>query len=322
MNDKGDRRMPADPGHSYHRLPVTVLGNGHELSVGVHEITGSHPGPTIGLSGGLHGDEPDTVEFLRRFIERMRRVSFSGTILVLPCANPLAYESRTRNTPNDMMDLNRVFPGDPDGTLTQQLAAKIYPFFAQRCDYFVDIHCGGLFPAVEYAYVHGDAALARSAGLKLLYTGPSYNGSLALCLEQNGIRTTVLEVGGGRTSSAHGTSRACAALERILGHCGMLDGVPEPISDQVEIDKVQILRPHYGGMLISRLTLADLGAALPGGMEVATIVSPQTLEPLETLVSPFDPSYVILAREGFSPASPGDYGFIFGSAAATSAKEL
>ena len=75
-------------------------------------------------------------------------------------------------------------------------------------------------------------------------------------------------------------------------------------------------------MLISRLTLADLGAALPGGMEVATIVSPQTLEPLETLVSPFDPSYVILAREGFSPASPGDYGFIFGSAAATSAKEL
>jgi uncharacterized protein len=313
--------MPADPGYSFHRIPVSTLGNGHELSVGVHEITGSQPGPTIGISGGLHGDEPDTVEFLRCFIGHMRKASFSGTIVAVPCANPLAYESRTRNTPNDMLDLNRVFPGDPDGTLTPQLAAKIYGVFAQRCDYFVDLHCGGLFPAVEYAYVHGDTALARSSGFKLLYTGPSYNGSLALCLEQTGMKTTVLEVGGGRTSSAHGTARACSALERILGYCGMLGGAPDPVPGQVEIDKVQILRPHSGGMLISRLSLADLGSALPGGMEVATIVSPQTLEPLETLVTPFDPSYVILAREGFTPASTGDYGFIFGRAAAAPAEE-
>jgi uncharacterized protein len=313
--------MPAEPSYSVNRIPVSVLGNGHELSVVVHEIVGAQPGPTIGISGGLHGDEPDTVEFLRCFIERMRQVSFSGTILALPCANPLAYESRTRNTPNDMMDLNRAFPGDCDGTLTLQLAAKIYAVFAYRCDFFVDLHCGGLFPAVEYAYVHGDAALARSAGLKLLYTGPSYNGSLALCLEQAGVKTTVLEIGGGRTSSAHGTARACTALERILGYCGMLGGPPDPASDQVEIDKVQIVRPHQGGMLISRITLADLGSALPAAMEVAIIVSPQTLETLEKLVTPFDPSYVILAREGFSPAGPGDFGFIFGHAAATAAHE-
>lgn len=312
--------MPAETGYSFHRIPVSVLGNGHELSVGVHEITGAQPGPTIGISGGLHGDEPDTVEFLRCFINQMRQRRFSGTIVALPCANPLAYESRTRNTPNDMIDLNRVFPGDPDGTLTPQLAAKIYRVFAQRCDYFVDLHCGGLFPAVEYAYVHGDAELARSAGLRLLYTGPSYNGSLALCLEHSGMKTTVLEIGGGRTSSAHGTARACTALERILGYCGMLSEAPEPVPGQVEIDKVQIVRPHYGGMLISHITLEDLGSALPAGMDVATIVSPQTLETLETLRTPFDPSYVILAREGFTPASPGDYGFIFGCAAATSAK--
>jgi uncharacterized protein len=312
--------MP-EPGHTFRRVPVSTLGNGHELSVGVHEITGGRPGPTIGISAGLHGDEPDTVEFVRCFIERMTKLGFAGTIVAVPCANPLAYESRTRNTPIDMIDLNRVFPGDPDGTLTPQLAAKIYEVFAGRCDFFVDLHCGGLFPAVEYAYLHGDAGLARSAGLKLLYTGPSYNGSLALCLENTGMRTTVLEIGGGRTSSAHGTARACSALERIMGYCGMLDGPPEPVADQVEIDKTQILRPHNGGMLISRITLEDLGAALPGGMEVATIFSPQTLEPLETLVTPFDPSYVILAREGFSPVSPGDFGFIFGRVAATSASQ-
>ena len=313
--------MPAEPAYSFHRIPVSMLGNGQELSLGVHEIIGSQPGPTFGVTGGLHGDEPDTVEFVRCLVERMRQVSFAGTILALPCANPLAYESRTRNTPIDMLDLNRVFPGDPGGTLTQQLAARIYEVFADRCDYFVDLHCGGIFPAVEYAYIHGDAALARSSGLKLLYTGPSYNGSLALCLEQGGMKTTVLEVGGGRTSSAYGTARACTALERILGYAGMFGTTPEPVKDQVEIDRTQILRPRHGGMLISRLSLSDLGSALPVGMEVATIVSPLTLEPLERLVTPFDPSYVILAREGFTPASPGDFGFIFGRAAAPAASE-
>jgi uncharacterized protein len=309
--------MP-DPQHTFYRIPVATMGNGHELAVSVHELTWGQPGPVIGISAGLHGDEPDTVEFVRCFLDQMRQASFAGTIVAVPCANPLAYESRTRNTPIDMIDLNRVFPGDQNGTLTPQLAEKIYGVFAGRCDFFVDLHCGGLFPAVEYAYVHGDAALARSAGLKLLYTGPSYNGSLALCLEQTGMRTTVLEIGGGRTSSAHGTARACSALAGILGYCGLLDRAPEPVDDQVEIDKTQILRPHNGGMLISRLTLNDLGVALPGGTEVGTIISPQTLEPLETLVAPFDPSYLILAREGFSPVSAGDFGFIFGRAAATS----
>jgi hypothetical protein len=270
------------------------------------------PGPTIGIAGGIHGDETDTVEYVRRFIELMKDTPFRGTILAVSCGNPLAYETRTRNTPNDMIDLNRVFPGDPDGLLTHQLAHQLFELFSGSCEYFVDFHCGGVFPTVDYVYLHGDEGLARSVGSRLLYTGASYDGSLAFCLENKGIHTTVIELGGGRVTATPAAERAVTALLRILTYAGMLPGELEPRPDQIVLDKMMILRPHHGGMLLSALTLDQLGTVLTKGTTVGTVVHPQTLETLEVLTVPFEQSALVLAREGFSPVSVGDYGFMFG----------
>jgi hypothetical protein len=304
--------MPDKPVYTTSRIPVSTLGNGHELAVVVHRLEGTSPGPTIGIAGGIHGDETDTVEYVRRFIELMRETPFSGTILAVSCGNPLAYESRTRNTPNDMIDLNRVFPGDPDGLLTHQLANKLFELFSSHCEYFVDFHCGGIFPTVDYVYVHGDEGLARSAGSRVLYVGASYDGSLAFCLERKGLHTTVIELGGGRVSSVPATARALTALTRILTYAGSISGELEPTPGQVVIDQMKIVRPHHGGMLISDLSLDQLGTVLPKDAVIGKVVHPQTLETLEVLSTPFDPSVVVLAREGFTPVSAGDYGFMFG----------
>jgi predicted deacylase len=260
----------------------------------------------------MHGDETDTVEYVRRFIELMKETPFCGTILAVSCGNPLAYESRTRNTPNDMIDLNRVFPGDPDGLLTQQLAHRLFEIFSENCEYFVDFHCGGIFPTVDYVYLHGDEGLARSVGSRLLYTGASYEGSLAFCLGKTGLHTTVIELGGGRVAATSAADRAVASLSRVLIYTGMMSGEIEPRDDQIVIEEMTILRPHHGGMLLSNLTLNQLGTLLPKGTTVGTIVHPQTLETLEVLSAPFAQSAVVLAREGFSPVSVGDYGFMFG----------
>ncbi|HTX00524.1 MAG TPA: M14 family metallopeptidase [Acidimicrobiales bacterium] len=304
--------MPEHPRYSQQRIPVSTLGNGHELAVVVHRIEGDAGGPTIGITGGIHGDETDTVEYLRRFVEKMRETPFRGTVLAISCANPLAFESRTRNTPNDMIDLNRIFPGDPDGLLTQQLAHQLFSFLSEQCEYFVDFHCGGIFPTVDYVYVHGDEGLARSVGSRLLYFGSSFEGSLAFCLGKAGVKTTVIELGGGRVSSVPAAERALGALTRVLTYVGALEGEVEARADQLALDGMQVLRPHYGGMLISELCLDQLGTVLPKGAVVGRVVHPQTLETLEELSTPFDPSAVVLAREGFSPVSVGDYGFMFG----------
>jgi predicted deacylase len=293
------------------RIPVGTLGNGHELSVVVHRLEGGS-GPTVGITGGVHGDEPDTVEYVRAFLGKMRETPFSGTIVAVSCANPLAYESRSRNTPNDMIDLNRIFPGDPDGLLTHQLADKLYRVFEGVCDYFVDFHCGGVFPTVDYVYLHGDEGLAKSIGSRLLYTGASFDGSLAYCLERAGMKTTVVELGGGRVNPGLATERAVDALVRVLTYAGCLEGKVEERSDQVVLEKMKVLRPHHGGMLVSELTLDQLGTLLPKDTLVGRVVNPQTLEVVEELRTPFEPSAVVLAREGFTPVSVGDYGFMFG----------
>jgi uncharacterized protein len=308
--------MAEKPSYRRLRIPVSTLGNGHELSIVVHRLDGGPPGPTIGVVGGVHGDETDTVEYVRNFIEEMRETPFAGTLLAVSCANPLAYESRTRHTPNDMIDLNRVFPGDPDGLLTQQLAHKLFELFSHQCEYLVDLHCGGIFPTVDYVYVHRDEGLARSVGSRLLYVGPSYAGSLAFCLENRGLHTTVIELGGGRVVSIEASQRACRALMRVMTYIGSVKDDLEPRADQVVVDEMKVLRPHQGGMLISQVRLDQLGTFLPKGTVVGKVVHPQTLETLEVLSTPFEPSVVVLAREGFTPVSVGDYGFMFARPAA------
>lgn len=298
--------------HTISRVPVSTLGNGHELSVVVHRLEGTSAGPTIGITGGIHGDETDTVEYVRRFIQQMEHQSFSGTILAVSCANPLAYEYRTRNTPNDMIDLNRVFPGDADGLLTHQLANKLFGVFSSDCEYFVDFHCGGVFPTVDYVYLHGDEGLARSVGSRVIYSGPSYEGSLAFCLERKGLHTTVIELGGGRLDATPAADRACLALSRILTYAGLLTGDIDEEAEQIVVDQMVTVRPHHGGMLISELSLSQLGTILPKGAVVGTVIHPQTLQTLEVLSTPFEQSVIVLARQGFTPVSVGDYGFMFG----------
>ena len=85
---------------------------------------------------------------------------------------------------------------------------------------------------------------------------------------------------------------------------------------------MRVLRPHHGGLLISEMELRQLGSFLPIGSVVGTVIHPQTLDVLEVLSTPFDPSVAVLAREGFTPVSVGDYAFMFGRRAAVDVRSL
>ena len=105
------------------RIPLAVLASGAEVALVIHELVGRRgTGPTLGISAAIHGDEAVGVEILYHLRERLEPGALRGRVLLLPCANPLAYQANTRNTPLDMTNLNRVFPGDPAGWFTEHLA--------------------------------------------------------------------------------------------------------------------------------------------------------------------------------------------------------
>jgi hypothetical protein len=266
------------------------------------------------LVGGLHGDEPFSVEVVRRILDDLEALPLRGTVTAIPCANALAFQSLTRNTPIDMLDLNRVFPGDPDGMFSHQLAHTIRSVFVDQCEVIIDFHSGGIFPTVDYVFIQGDDALARAIGSKVLYSGKPHVGSVSDCLRQDGLDAVVVEVGGGQVDEEPYVQRTLGGVRNALRLIGMLAGAADSRDDQIVVTELQDLSPRHGGLLISNVRIAELGDVVPKGRQLGRILEVQTLEELEVLDAPFSRSVLILARQGSSPVGIGDFAYIVGNA--------
>jgi predicted deacylase len=297
------------------QIPVFTLANGHQVELVVHEVVGGD-GPSLGVIGGVHGDEPLSLEVVRRVLDGLDGSDVRGSVLALPCANPYAYQALTRNTPLDMTNLNRVFPGDPDGMLSEQLAHRICERFLPRCDYLIDLHSGGNLATVDYVYIHDDSSeLARAFGLELMYRGSSYPGSLGNHARRNGVPTVVSELGGGGQRDERYIARGVRGVRNVMKKLGMLDGEPELPERQWIVDEMRILRPHQGGMLVSEVGVDRLGERVPRHTVLGRVLHPQTFEVLEVVEAPFEPSIMVLTRESVTKVDPGDYGYMVANGA-------
>jgi len=122
--------------HSVHRsaygwlpVPLVCVKNGE--------------GPTVLLSSGIHGDEYEGQVTLSGLIRELRPEDVTGRIIIMPMANYPAAKAGLRTSPIDELNMNRVFPGDPDGTPTEMLAHYVESELMTIADYLVDLHSGG-----------------------------------------------------------------------------------------------------------------------------------------------------------------------------------
>lgn len=296
-------------------VPVASLANGHRLELHLHVLEGARPGPTLGLTAGIHGDEPLGCETVRQVLEAVDPETLAGTIVGLPVANPYAHQALTRNTPLDMTNLNRVFPGSPDGTFSDLLAATVCETMLERAEYIVDFHSGGNFATVDYVYIHDDdAELARAFGCELLYRGPSFAGSFGDHARERGVPTVVSELGGGQQRTAHYLEKGVRGTLNVMRHLGMLDGEPELPERQRVVTEMRVIRPHHGGVLLSRHGAEELGRTVPGGDELGRVISPFTFEELEVIRAPFEESILVLTREAITNLDVGEYGYMVADA--------
>jgi len=298
-------------------VPVTTLASGLPLALTIHVVQGAHPGPTVGISALIHGDEFDGWLIARDVWERLDPAELHGAVWILGVANPLAFEGNSRNTPIDMLDMNRLFPGAPDGWLGEQQAYAIAHGFIDHLDYLIDIHCGGTFPWVDYCYVVNDEALSRAFGSELLYQpATSYPNTTATYAEQRGVRCMVVEIGGGYQDQSRHVENGVRGVINQLRYAGVLRGEVEHRSGQRLMRNMKVMRPRHGGVCVPRRMLTP-GEELAGGEPLADIVSPYTFETLETMVTPFERNIVVLCRNYRTRIHPGDYTFMMGDAATT-----
>jgi len=310
---------PAErPGRGRFTIPVSTLASGYPLAIPVLTITGARPGPRVGLSAMIHGDEIEGLLIARELWRTIEPADLSGSLWLMPVANPLAMEMISRNTPIDMLDMNRLFPGAPDGWLSEQQAHAITQGFINEVDCLIDIHAGGTFPWVDYCYVLNDEPFSRAFLSALLYKPATmYPGTSAASALARGIPMTVVEIGGGYHDQAEHVKNGVRGVVNMLRYAGALAGVVEHRARQLLLHDIRVMRPRQGGLCVPVRPLVP-GTWIEGSQPLADIVSPQTFETLETLTTPFERNVVVLSRNYATRINPGDYAFMMGDGSTAS----
>jgi predicted deacylase len=299
------------------RPKFTTHADGTDAYLTIHEITGSEPGPTIGISAAIHGNEPTGTEIILELFRMLPTLKFRGKLVLLPVANPRAYAVNRRFTPIDELNLNREFPGDPKGNYTQQLAAAITREFLEVIDVHLDFHSGTDRPTVDYIYIWNDEALSRSFGSRVLYRpvqtreGTTFSGTTkVVTLDRRNIPVVVVELGGGIVDQKPYVERGIAGLLNMLRQLKVIDGDVAPPPKQVVVPAIKTIRPTQAGILE---TLAPpLGEVIRKGQLLGRVISPYTFEVLEEIPTPYDEGIMILSHLSRNLVESGDYGYMVG----------
>ncbi|HVL71810.1 MAG TPA: succinylglutamate desuccinylase/aspartoacylase family protein, partial [Beijerinckiaceae bacterium] len=120
---------PNDDAWGVTRVPIAVIKNG--------------AGPTVILEGGNHGDEYEGPIAICELIRELDPGRVQGRLILMPANNVHAVMAGQRVSPVDGLNFNRTFPGDPAGTITQQIAAYVTDHVFPLGDAFLDLHSGG-----------------------------------------------------------------------------------------------------------------------------------------------------------------------------------
>ncbi|MGH9323419.1 MAG: succinylglutamate desuccinylase/aspartoacylase family protein [Vicinamibacteria bacterium] len=299
------------------RIPVGTLANGGEIAIHLHEIAGElGAGPTVGICAGIHGNERTGTEIVLELARRYAEGRFRGNVVLLPVADPPAFAANQRHTPVDHINLNRVFPGDPRGWFSEQLAEAITKEFLNRVDALVDLHSGGDRPTVDYIYIRNAEELSRAFGSRVLYRqtegkeGTIFSGTSVGVAESRGIPSVTVELGGGLIDQKPYVERGVRGVTNVLARLGMIDDVFVRPPEQLVVGSIVTIRPRMGGFLETEAP--PLGETIEEGAVLGRVVSPYTFEELEVIRNPVPRGIMILSHLTRNVVEPGDYGYMVG----------
>jgi len=267
-----------DPGKS--RRLFFCPGEGFapgSLDIPVFVLHGSHRGPQLCAVAGIHGDELNGVEIVRHASAQIRPDQLAGTFIGLPIVNIQGFRRGSRYLP-DRRDLNRYFPGDPQGSLASRIAARLFDQVIRYCDVVVDFHTGSFhrknLAQVRVDFSHARALeLARSFGAGLVLHGSGPPGSLRRAAMDAGITAFVYEAGQPARFESEEIAQGIAGLHNLMAALGMRDAASGEQKEQLEFRGSRWVRANAGGIF---LTDQKLGETIWAGEILGTITDPIT----------------------------------------------
>jgi len=207
-------------------IPISVINNGS--------------GPTVLVTAGTHGDEYEGQLLLHELARELDPSTVTGRLIIMPALNLPAVLNSSRCSPIDGGNLNRAYPGDPDGSPTFQISDYITRYLLPECDFAADLHSGGLttefFPCGFMTRMpHGRNTAAQVSALNafgmpytVVYDESIENRAIDSACDQAGVVMVSTELSGAGTVNVETLRHAKAGLMRMLAHWKVIDVAPMP----------------------------------------------------------------------------------------------
>lgn len=243
-----------------------VILPGPELSDeprSVVSVTGANPGPVLFINAGVHGGEYPAIETAIRIGTLLDPARLSGTVVVMPVLNLPAFWKRSMFVcPVDDVNPNRVFPGDPAGSYSEQMVYALITEFVARADYYIDLHGGDMVEdLVPFAICRkGESEvdqksleLARVFGLPYVLTIDRpiqvAKGSMSFVAgAERGVPSFIAEAGGVGQLQLEAVGQLTDGILRVLNHLEMIDSPSPTATTTTMLETFEWLYAQHAGM--------------------------------------------------------------------------
>lgn len=244
-------------------IPARAGDEGTSLPISV--INGVRQGPVLALVAGVHGQEYTPVLALQNLLRSIDPKTLTGTVIMVHVANMPSYLARTiYYSPVDQKNLNRVFPGKADGTVSERIADAITREVIARATHVVDIHCGdgneSLRPylywittgAPEVAEAGRQMALAFGMDHVVVDRERPTDSQASVYLSNTAITrgkpALTIESGGMAEIDTDSILRIERGVAGLLRHLKMRNDGPPPVAAPVLLERSEVLRSSFTGI--------------------------------------------------------------------------
>ncbi|MCI1823348.1 MAG: M14 family metallopeptidase [Megasphaera sp.] len=255
----------------YKNVKIGELANFSDFSIPVLVACGAHEGPTLWMTGAVHGDELNGPWALRQFFWDLNPQQLYGNIVITPLLNVLAFADKNKISHIDNLDLDQQFPGNPNGSYTQRIAYVVFNEMKKWANFVIDFHTmGHVFSSTPYTVskdvpgvdsIVTDKAfkLARIFGvypnchLNLATAGGELPGTTSgsidiTCLHHN-IPCFMAEMGAGGRWDEQAIQVIRDGIDNVLKYTGMIKEEYKKPGKQMIITDRYFLRCNHGGFV-------------------------------------------------------------------------
>lgn len=249
--------LDALPRGQRHDLALETVADGlaRDILLPVVVVQGATPGPVLGLTAAIHGNELNGLPAIHRLLDGLDPRELTGTLVCVPVVNVPGYHAQRREF-SDGVDLNRVFPGKEGGTQSQVFAARVADRLLTRLTHLVDLHTAS-FGRVNTLYARADLNVPEARELALciepqiLLHNRGVDGTFRDAAMDLGVIAVTLEVGNPQRIQDDLVLFTVAGLTRVMSRLGMVDRDPvaAPPGDPVVCGRSYWIHTDRGGIL-------------------------------------------------------------------------